>query len=89
MLKFVVDINFDSGRHTVDGRPTEKITFLSLKSRNSSRTSIKKIEFSVHEANTFITIVNRKFKKIKIFLWLFSRGHDHLRIILLAKKKKH
>jgi hypothetical protein len=47
-----------------DGGPTEiffssKITFLSIKSSNSSRTSIKIFGFSVHEINTFITIVNR------------------------------
>jgi hypothetical protein len=37
-----------------------KITFLSIKCSNSSRTSIKIFGFSVHEINTFITIVNRK-----------------------------
>jgi hypothetical protein len=37
-----------------------KITLLSIKSSNSSRTSIKMFEFSVHEINTFFTIVNRK-----------------------------
>jgi hypothetical protein len=50
-----------------DGRPMEilfqsKISFLSTKRSNSSRTSIKKFGFSVHKINTFITIVNRKYK---------------------------
>jgi hypothetical protein len=48
-----------------DRRPTKnfcsaKTTFVSIKSSNSSRTSIKVFGFSVHESNTFITIVNRK-----------------------------
>jgi hypothetical protein len=43
----VVDTNLDYGRQMADGRPTEKkfslkIIFLSIKSFNSSRTSIKK-----------------------------------------------
>jgi hypothetical protein len=35
-----------------------KISFLSIKSRNLSRTSIKKIGFSMHETNNVIDIVN-------------------------------
>jgi hypothetical protein len=52
----------DGGLQTADGGPTEiffssKITFLSIKNSNLSRTSINNFGFSVHEINT---IVNRK-----------------------------
>jgi hypothetical protein len=76
---------------TADGGPTEKfcspkITFLSIKSSHSSRTSIKKFGFSVHKINTFITIVNRKKKYV---MYYYVKSGSTIKDFSLIKFKKY